>query len=573
MLVIAVSLLLTIAATCFGLSRVITTRHLGLGAAAACVGGGLLLAAAPALAPNLAFPIFVVGAASFELAGQLGLGDTALAAALLWGGAMALAALAAAIAPGVVGFGAIFGWACLTLVAALLGLAAPPLSMVTPLAWAVAALASYGALRASGALGQSAALPRGLALGLLASGLLLGGLLGTRPALASGGLPAPGLAAAMLLAVLAIAGVAPLGMARDEAVLAPAPLGALIYGLVMPTLGLGYLLHLLAILPVVPPSWATTLVVLGSLGALASAAGAYGEARLRPLLGWVASAQASVVVVAAGLAGPLAALAGPALLINLMLTTVAGAAAAVDLERNTGGDEFADTAPGPRLALAGTLWAAAGAAALGIPPLWGFWGRRWLFEAVLEQTPWALPPLMAGATLLALALIMPLARFWPAPDPRSHPVAPGRLDPVAGILSLIPLLVFGAAPQFAWSLWMRRLPLAPPDMPVSLSAQAVAGVIGVAIIALAAAIARAPAMRQIACNTDEEPTQLAADALGQSLRILAGLGRADALLGRTWVALLWMSRWLQLALSVFEQRYYLLGVLVALLTVMLLMAQ
>jgi hypothetical protein len=573
MLVIAVSLLLIVAAACFGLSHVITTRRLGLGAAAACVGAGLVLATAPALAPNLSFPTFDIGAAAFELVGQLGPGDAALAAALLWGGAMSMAALAAAIAPGVRGFGAIFGWACLTIVAALLGLAAPPLSMVTPLAWAIASLASYGALRSSGALGQSEALPRGLALGLLASGLLLGALLGARPALANGGLPAPGLAAALLLAVLAMAGVAPLGMARDEAVLAPAPLGALIYGLVMPALGLGYLLRLLALLPAVPAPWAATLIAVGALGALASAAGAYGEARLRPLLGWTAGAQASTVVAAAGLASPLAALAGPVLLINLMLATVAGAAAVVGLERNTGGDEFAGTAPGPHLALAGALWAAASAAAVGLPPLWGFWGRRWLFEAALEQAPWALPPLLAGAALLALALIMPLARFWPAPDPRSHPAAPGQLDPIAGVMSLAPLLLLGAAPQLVWGLWMRRLPLAPPELPVSSGAQAAAVAIGLAVVIMAAAIARTPAARQIAHSSDEELSQLAADALGESLRPLAWFGRADALLGRIWAALLWASRWLQVAMSVFEQRYYLLGVMVALLTVMLLMAQ
>lgn len=572
MLVIAVSLLLIIAAACFGLSRVVTTRHLGLGAAAACLGAGLLLAA-PSLVPQLIFPTFSVGAASFELVGQLGPGDTALAAALLWGGAMALAALAAAIAPGVRGFGPIFGWSCLTLVAALLGLAAPPLSMVTPLAWAVSALASYGALRASSTLNQSEAMPHGLALGLLASILLLGGLLGIRPALAAGSLPAWGLMATLLLAVLAMAGVAPLGMARDEAVRAPAPLGALIYGLVMPTLGLGYLLHLVDLLPSMPMSWRTTLVAIGSVGTLASAAGAYGEARLRPLLGWVAGAQASAVVVAAGLTGSLASLAGPALLINLMLATVAGAAAVVDLERNTGGDEFADTAPGPQLILAGSLWAVASAAVLGIPPLWGFWGRRWLFEAVLGQMPWALPLLVAGAALLALALIMPLARFWPVPDPRSHPAARGRLDPIAGALSLFPLLVFGFAPQLAWGMWMRKLPLAPLDLPVNQGDQAAAAAIGVIIVILALALARTSTARQITRSVDEEPIQLAADALGQSLRPLAAIGRADTFLGQVWAALLWVSHWLHVAISIFEQRYYLLGVMVALLTVMLLMAQ
>ncbi|NNJ12839.1 hypothetical protein EKD04_021160 [Chloroflexales bacterium ZM16-3] len=573
MLVIVVSLLLIVAAACFGLSRVVATRLLGLGAAAACVVGGLLLLAAPAVFPDLAFPTFSVGSASFDLAGRLSPGDLALAVALLWGGAMALAALAAAIAPTVRNFGAIFGWACLAIVATLLGHAASPLSMITPLAWSIGTLASYAALRASGALGQSEAMPRGLALGLLASGLLLGALLGARAAISQGELPAPGIAIALLLAALAMAGAAPFGMARDEAVEAPAPLGALIYGLVMPTLGVGYLLRLVASLPILPTPWATTLVAFGAVGALASAAGAYGEGRLRPLLGWVAGAQVCLVVAAAGLSGPLAALAGPALLINLMLSSVAGAAAVVDLERNTGGDAFAEAEPGPRLAFAGVLWAVASAAALGIPPLWGFWGRRWLFEAALEQMPWALPPLVAGAALLALALIMPLARFWPAPDPRSHPAAPGQFDLLAGAMSLAPLLLLGVAPQLAWSLWMRALPFAPPELPVSPAGQGVAVALGLIVAILALLIARAPVARQIARDPEEVTVQLAGDALGQSLRPLSWLGRADSLLAAIWAGMLQASRWLQVIMSVFEQRYYLLGVLVALLVVMLLMAQ
>jgi formate hydrogenlyase subunit 3/multisubunit Na+/H+ antiporter MnhD subunit len=573
MLVIVVSLLLIVAAACVGLSRVVATRLLGLAAAAACVLGGLLIVAAPTLLPGLVFPTFSVGAASFDLVARLSPGDTALVLALLWGGAMALVALSAAIAPTLRGFGAIFGWSCLALVAALLGQAAPPLSMLTPLAWAVATMASYAALRASGTLGQREALPRGLALGLLASGLLLGGLLGARAALVRGDLPAPGVAAALLLAVLGMVGAAPLGMARDEAIVAPAPLGALIYGLVMPILGLGYLLRLVAILPRMPTSWAVTLVAVGAIGALASAAGAYGERNLRPLLGWVSSAQASAVLAAAGLGGPLAALAAPALLINLMLSTIAGAAAVVDLERNTGGDAFAEAEPGPRLELTGALWAASGLSALGLPPLWGFWGRRWLFEAALTQMPWALPPLVAGAALLALALLMPLARFWPAPDPRSRPAAPGRLDPISGALSLAPLLIIGVAPQVAWALWLHDLHAAPPVLPVSLGAQVAAIMLGLLIAALVLLIARLPIARQIGRGPEEEAVQLAGDALGTGLRPLAWVGRADSLLAALWNGMLLVSRWLQFVMSVFEQRYYLLGVLVALLTVMLLMAQ
>ncbi|NTV62218.1 MAG: hypothetical protein HGA65_01605 [Oscillochloris sp.] len=555
------------------MSPIVATRRLGLAAAGGCGVAGLLLVAAPNVLPDLVFPTYMVGAASFDVVGRLSSGDTVVALALLWGGAMALVSLAAAIAPAVRGFGAIFGWACLAMVAALLGLAAPPLSMLTPVVWAVAVMASYASLRASGAPSQSEALPRGLSLGLLASGLLLGGLLGARAALAQGQLPAPGVALALLLAVLAITGAAPLGMARDEAVAAPAPLGALIYGLVMPVLGLGYLLRLVAILPQMPTSWAVALVFVGSIGTLASVAGAYGERHLRVLLGWVSGAQASLIVVAAGLSGALAALAGPALLINLMLSTIAGAAAAVDLERNTGSDAFAEAELGPRLDLSGLLWALAGLAAVGLPPLWGFWGRRWLFEAVLTQMPWALPPLIAGSGLLVLVLLMPLARFWPAPDPRSRPAAPGFLDPLAGALSLVPLLIIGVAPQLAWSLWMQGGAVALAALPVGLGEQAAAIGVGLVVLALVLGIARLPVARQIALSPEEQPVQLAADALGRSLRPLAWLGRADALLAAIWSGLLRLSHWLQVIMSVFEQRYYLLGVLIALLTVMLLMAQ
>jgi formate hydrogenlyase subunit 3/multisubunit Na+/H+ antiporter MnhD subunit len=572
MLAIALSLMLIAAAACFGLSRLLPTRRLGQGAAAACGLSGLLLAAAPGAGADLsALGGFSVGDAAFELAGRLGPGELALALALLWCGALALLALAAAVAPQVRAFGAIFGWAILGLAAALLSLAAPPLSLITPLAWSAGALACYGALRASGALAQSHAMPRGLALGLLASSLLLGGLLGARPALARAELPPAGVALSLLLAVLAMAGAAPLAMARDEAVLAPAPLGGLIYGLVGPTLALGFLLRLVPALPALPAAWATALAGVGALGGLACAGGALGEERLRPVLGWSAGAQIGAVLLAAGLAGPLAALAGPALLICLMLATTAGAAAAVDMERNNGGDDFASTQPGPRLALAGAIWAAAAAAALGLPPLAGFWARRWLLEAVLAQMPWALPLLLSAGALLALALLAPLARFWPASGPRSP--AAGRIDPLAGALALAPLLIAGAAPQLAWAGWLGQLPLPPDSLPVAPAEQAAALAIGLAAALLAIGLARAPGGRQIARAPEEDPTQLAPEALGASLRPLAWLARPDALLRAIWHGLGRVGEGLGFLMAIFEQRYYLLGIIAALLTIMLLMAQ
>ncbi|EFO79390.1 hypothetical protein OSCT_2738 [Oscillochloris trichoides DG-6] len=573
MLVIVVILLLIVAAACIGLSRFVPTRQLGLGAAALFGLSGLLIAALPNALPDLVFPTFQVGAASFEVAGQVAAGQITLVVTLLWGAGLTLAALAMAIAPKVRDFGGIFGWASLATAATLLVQAAPPFSMFTPLAWAVVVMASYAALRSTGTVLEPNGLPRGLALGLLASGLLLGALLGARAALAHGELPAPGLALAILLAVLAITGTAPLGMARDEAVTAPAPLGALIYGLLLPMLGLGYLLRLVDALPNLPTSWALTMVGVGALGSMASAAAAYSERRLHPLLGWVSSAQASLVVVAAGLGGPLAALAGAALLFNLMLATIAAAAAVVDLERNTGSDTFAEAEPGPRLKLSGTLWIGASLAAVGLPPLWGFWGRSWLFEALLDQAAWAIPLLVVGHALLGLALLLPLARFWPAPDPRSRPPMSGLFDPLSGMLALLPLLIFGLAPQLAWQLWLHLLPASAASLPIIPSMQVATLVIGVVIAALVWLFMRLPVVRQVGRDPEEEPVQLAADGLAHSLRPFAWFARTDALFGWLWERMLTASRLLQIVMSVFEQRYYLLGVMVALLTVMLLMAQ
>ncbi|WP_129628131.1 hypothetical protein [Candidatus Oscillochloris fontis] len=573
MLVIVVILLLIVAAACVGLSRLVPTRQLGLGVAALLGLSGLLMFLFPTALPDLVFPTYQVGSATFEVAGQVPAGYVALVVALLWGAGLALAALAAAIAPKVRDFGGIFGWASLATAATLLVQAAPPFSMFTPLAWAVVVMSSYAALRSTGTVVEPNGLPRGLALGLLASGLLLGALLGARAALADGELPAPGLALAILLAVLAITGVAPLGMARDEAVTAPAPLGALIYGLLFPMLGLGYLLRLVDALPNLPTSWAMTMVGVGALGSIASAAAAYGERRLHPLLGWVSSTQASLVVIAAGLSGPFATLAGPALLLNLMLATIAAAAAVVDLERNTGSDTFAETEPGPRLKWSGTLWIGASLAAVGLPPLWGFWGRSWLFEALLAQAAWAMPLVVVGHALLGLALLLPLARFWPAPGLRSRPPASGRFDPLSGMVVLLPLLIFGLAPQVAWQAWLHLLPAAPESLPISVTVQVATLVIGLLIAGGVWLFMRLPVVRDIVCDPEEAPVQLAADGLAQSLRPFAWFGRTDALFGWLWNGMLAASRLLQMVMSVFEQRYYLLGVLMALLTVMLLMAQ
>jgi formate hydrogenlyase subunit 3/multisubunit Na+/H+ antiporter MnhD subunit len=373
------------------------------------------------------------------------------------------------------------------------------------------------------------------------------------------------------VAALALGGIPPLAGARADASEAPAPLGALIYGLAAPAAALGWLLRVLAALPRLPDSWATTLGLLGALGALACGAGALGERRLRSILAWAIAGQTSLVVAAIGLTGRLASVTGPSLLVGLMLAATVGAGAAATLERSTGSDDYtAGGATPPRVA--GVVWAIAAAACLGLPPLWGFWPRLWLLLEAQRQQPWLLAPLLSGAVLLALALLAPLARLW-GPSAAAGPLRAGWADLLPAALAGLPLLILGVAPGLAWAPWLQALPLAPDGPPSSQEARLAAIGAGLALIILGAAIGWAAPARTLERDPDEEPVRLAPEALGAALRPLAWLGSPMPLLGALWAGLQWMSEALRFLMGLFEQRYYLLGVLGALITIMLLMAQ
>jgi formate hydrogenlyase subunit 3/multisubunit Na+/H+ antiporter MnhD subunit len=561
--------LLTAAAACLALSALVPTRGLSWGAALVCAVGALLVGLTP-IAPAPPVVLLDLGDATFSLAPQLMGIERGLAVALLGGGSAAFLALASALAASVRGFGPIVGWALIALSAALLSLAAPATSLVHPLSWAIAALASYAAIRASGVLAQSETPPYGVVLGLLATVLLLGALTRISPALALGEQPPTPAAAGALLAVIALIGAAPLGLARSESLAAPAPLGALINALVLPVLGLGWLMRLLAELPFFPLSWLVTVSVVGAATALAAAAGMFAVQGLRALLGNLTAFQIGLALVATGLADPIASLGGLALLLNLMLAGVIGAVAAAALERSSGSDQY--TANGPRLPGVGALWALGAVIALGLPPFWGAWGRIWLFESTLVIAPWLTPVLLAAGVLAIPGALLPLVRFWgPAQAPTA--VALGPADWIAGLVPGSVALALGFAPQVAWMAWLSMFPFAPVMAPINPGVQLVVVSSGGLLALVVGLLARAPSGRSLTTSVETPAVRLASDALGASLAPLAALGRPQTLYGLLWRGLDWISRGLRIVMLAFEQRYYLLGVLMALIVVMLLMAQ
>ncbi len=561
--------LLIAAAACFALSNLVPTRRLSWGAALVCAAGAILIG----IAPTTALPLVVLldlGGMVFSLAPQLAGVERGLALGLLGGGSAALLALAAALAAAVRGFGSIVAWALLALAAALLSLAAPPTSLVQPLSWAVGALACHASVRASGVLAQSETPPYGITLGLVAAALLLGAQTRISPALAAGEQPPTLAAVGALLAVIALVGAAPLGLARSESLAAPAPLGALINALVLPILGLAWLMRLMAELPFLPFSWVVTLGVVGAATALAGAGGMFTTQRLRELLGWLTMFQIGLVLAAAGLADPIASLGGLALLLNLMLIGVVGAVAAAALERSSGSDAY--TAGGPRLPGVGVLWALSVVAALGLPPFWGVWGRIWLFESALVILPWLVPALLAASVLAVLGALMPLVRFWgPSDAPVTRVLGPA--DWLAGLAPSGVVLLLGLAPQIAWNGWLRTFPFAPITAPISSGVQIAVAGIGVLLALFGWLLVRAPSARTVPAALETPSVRLGAEALSASLAPLASLGRPMVLLQALWNGLDRLSRVLRLIMLAFEQRYYLLGVLMALIVVMLLMAQ
>ncbi len=590
MIVLVFILLVVVAAACMGLSRRVPTRTLGLVAAGAPFVGALVLLAEQAwgwLAPVEPMVWAELDKITVYLTPQPGGHELPLALALLAGGSVALLMLAVALSPTVRGFGSLFGCALLTITAALLGLSSNGILM--PFSWAMTILFAYAAVRSSGALSQYEEMHQSVSMGLLATLIMMGGVVAVESSVVAGNQPYASAVVLVIVACLAFVGSAPFHNTLSEFVLVPAALGALLYGVVMPVLGLGSLLRFVWVLTPVtdgPPLVALldspkALLLVGAVILVVCAAAALRERGLRRVLAWMAAGQSGAILIATGLDSPLATLAAPALLVNLVFSTLAGALAVAALEHLTGNDTFTEGLTERRgiqdsLRMPGLIWLLAALSALGLPPLWGFWGRFWLFQAALEQEPWVGVALVISSGIAAIVYLAPLARFWwNEPPGQAGTHKGGAIDPTStAILALpvAPLFFLGIAPQLAWDGWLQGLPGAPALLPVEQTIQAATIVFAVSGGVLLVMLWRLPWRRHTLTDEDMQPVVLAPDMLARSLSPLEWVGYPLSLVKALWNVLLWLNRGAHLALAIFEQRYYLTGVLLALISLILLMA-
>lgn len=558
--------LLTGAAFCFGLAQIGVTRRLALLAALATGLAAIGVIANP-LETIPAEPLSSIGALSLVLPAAPDLSERAIAVVLLVGGTLGLLALAVVVPPEVEGFGALFGWLLLALTAALLSLTIPPLSFLTPLSWTLAVIAAHGALIAAGVDPAPDQLPPHLIAGGLAV-VAVTGLIAASAALPPDTLPPTTLVGLALFGALALAGAPPFGGARSAFTAAPALVAALITGLTLPTIGLGFVVRLLPQIPPLPVSTGFIMAAIGAFGALGAAFNALNAQSGRDLVARHGALQAGVVVCAAALNEPLAGLAAPALLLSLQMHAVAGGLVSAAIERLQGSDLLDGKQPTSQLPFIGLIWLMTTATATGLPLTWSFWGWRWLMEAATSHHVWVIGPLITAAVIGFAAGLPLLMRCWQGKTP-VHTYWP------EGMLSLpilIPLILAGFVPWLAWPLWLSWSPFAPPVMPAEPLAWPFIGT-AIATGVISWFLLRKPNPYQTERVPEDpavSPTWQGMGELLQGMSELADARRLFSILGR---GIDRASSSLHTIMIIFEQRYYLFGVMIGLLAILFLMAQ
>ncbi|MCS6842627.1 MAG: hypothetical protein NZ699_02320 [Roseiflexus sp.] len=572
MIFLAFMLPLASVVVCLALDRFAASRLIGLGAAVT-----LLLSAILLIVGRLtqALPLIVVESVWLEwriiswhvtlMIDPLG---WSMALIAYGGGALGLLGLALALPSNLRGFSGLFAALLLALFGAAVGACSPtlPALALTPV---IIGVAWFAALRMSGALpGSDAPLVLMVTSGVAALTLLAVLLI---PRADSPGASPILIVAGVLASAWMLCGLPPLHASLAAAHLAPAALSA-VAPLGLPLIGVVALLRLLPDYLTLPEQTGfAVLTVTGVLAFVIAAARAVWSNSLRQIVAAQLSAQVALIIVCAGCGGKDMEAIAPPLAVNALISTLSLALGVAALERRSGSDDVTAPTHHPESALHVTTFGMilAASSAVGIPGTWGFWPRLWLFDAVQRSAPWAIAPLLAGSSLLALAMVAPLVRFWraSAPAPSSpQRMHPGELLPFGVALLLV---VMGVVPEAVW----RLVHVASSDSALRFPdlAGTIVSVIA-ALLVIAAPVALRHARERRALPPDERlASVLTPDTIGASLYGLVWLA-APALSEALHSGLAQIALRIRQGLAVLGRRYYLAAVLFALIVVILVFA-
>jgi formate hydrogenlyase subunit 3/multisubunit Na+/H+ antiporter MnhD subunit len=556
---------------CLALDRLVASRLIGLGAAAILLISALLVFAGR---QTQELPLTVVDGVwlawndvSWRIALTVDSQGWSMALIAYGGGALGLLGSALALPSDLRGFGGLFASVLLALGGAAVGACSPMLPMLA-FAPVIVSVAWLAALRASGTLpGSNAPLilvvtGGGAALVLLATLLIeRADPTGASPIL---------IVAGVLAAVWVLGGLPPAHTSLAAAYLAPAALTA-VASLGLPLIGIVVSLRLLPEnLALLDRADLSGVTIAGVLAFVIAAARAVWSNSLRQIGAAQLSAQIALIVVCAGCGSATFVSVAPVLAVNALISTLALALGVAALERRSGSDDVTMLTRHPESALHLTTigMVLATSSVIGIPGTWGFWSRLWLFDGVQQSTPWAIAPLLAGNSLLALALVAPLVRFWRASAPSASPqrAHPTEILPlVVGVL----LALMGVIPHAV----SRLIYVAPVSRAPHVSEVAGSIVsIGATLLLIAALIALRRARERRAPSPGERlASVLTPDTIGMALYGLAWLA-APAIPETMQSGLARAALRIRQGLAVLGRRYYLAAVLFAMIVVILVFA-
>ncbi|WP_296758673.1 hypothetical protein [Roseiflexus sp.] len=564
------------AVVCLALDRFVAARLTGLGAVGVLFLCAILMIVArlQGLPPTVFDqPWLQWGDAAFRITLVIDPLGWLLALIAFIGGALALLGSALAIPVDLRGFGRLFAALIVIPGIAAIGACSPALPVLA-FAPGVVGIAWFVALRSSGALPGSDA-PLVLALsGSAAALFLLAGLLSDTAGAASGSSIL--IVAGILIYVWTLCGLPPAFGSLAAAHQAPAPL-ALVAPFGLPLIGIAALLRLLPdYLALLEEAHLIVLVAIGILAFVLAATRTLWTHSLRQLAAAQFSAQVALIVVCAGCGNDAFVHVAPAMAINALLSTLGVGLSIAALERRSGADDVTALTRHPDSALhvatAGLVAAASSAA--GIPGAWGFWPRLWLFDAIQRTAPWAVALLLAGSSLLALAMLVPLVRFWrAAASSRSQWQAhPGDMLPafVGALLALM-----GAAPRAVWNVALAAIPgqfastTGMPRFPALPGSTAV--IIATLILIVAPAALRRLRQRRSPPAEESLTAVLTPDTTGTALYGLAWLA-APAIPEIVHVGLARVALLIRQGVAVLGRRYYLAAIVLSLIVVILVFA-
>lgn len=449
-------------------------------------------------------------------------------------------------------------------------------------AWGMAALIGGIIMRLSGALPGSDT-PLISIVGGLAGAIMLLVAVVWRQYVPPGPLPGALIVTWTLAAFLGM-GLAPFhgyvaGMAS-----APAILAIFLVPLGIPLLGAMTFIDMLATQgPLISDYWRSVLVIVAIVSAFGTAVGAVGSSRLRTLFGWHSSSVFAVVVLAAVSDIQILAYGVPLLLVAAILSLCIVALGIAFIETRNYTDDLLKLRPRARIGFAGVLLFVAVAASIGLPGTVGFIARWWMAEILMVHAPWIIIAILISGSLLGVAWSMALSTIWrrlpkdTTPEPPVQSAIPTSVAMISPILFGVILLVTGFLPQLLWKAWLVPLQsrlafeseLVTPSMP-GISLQLILTAVSVLLVALPIFASRLR-QRDVANPNDVGSTTIPAQATAESLSFLSSFVSPNRLLQSSWEGLIRFGGALQWVLRLGEERYYVAGLVLGLIVIVLLL--